>query len=134
MDNVRCYHDMLKYLSEITGLSYYVEVDVPNINEVKSFNHRLHFILNEVDIGYLMKPQIKGGSWILYSPISSLELPYDTKFDRIYYNVLRPMTDYPIKPEPYGKYKDSLGGGWYQTVQQYKVNDKVFAMMECSCF
>lgn len=128
-----CYHDMLDYLSEKTGLSKHVKLSINSVYEIKSFNERVHFIYKGVDLGQMVKHQIKGGITELRTMDKSISLPMNTVFDEIYEVKFRKFTDFNYPIEKAGKYKDSLGGGWYSKVDQYKIDDRLFAMMECTC-
>lgn len=132
--NPGCYHSMLNYLSQITGISRTKEVEIPNIAAVKKFNYSTHFILNGSELGSLQPITKKGGVKVLTTkPMSTLELPIDQVFDRIYIIEDRKPPEFGITPNKAGNYKDSLGGGWYSTVSLLEINGHYFAMMECSC-
>lgn len=133
-ENPGCYHRMLDYLSEITGKSRFIEQEFKDISEVDRLTYNTHFILNGEDLGQLQYIFRKGAVKMLTRVIDkTVDISLDTKFDRIYRIINRPLKDFGIEPIKVGKYKDSLGGGWYSTVDLYQVNDKFFAMMECTC-
>lgn len=63
------------------------------------------------------------------------------RFDSIGYiakqfivDVNRNIDEFGLEYQELGKYKDSLGGGWHQTIALYRYQDFYFCkQMECSC-
>lgn len=129
-----CYHSMIDYLSHITGKSKFIEIDYTNLSDVDRLTHNVHFVLNGEDLGQLKYIFRKGAIKVLTRvDDDSVDIPLNTRFDRIYKVIYRPIEDYGISLVKCGKYKDSLGGGWYSNVDIYTINDQYFAMMDCTC-
>ncbi len=131
----RCYHRMLDYLLELTGISKYKQIDYTSPNNITGgWNHRLHFILDGKDLGQLRPKLRKGGIKVLTNILTGVDTPRDTKFDRIYRDLYRDPEEFNYLITRAKDYKDCLGGGWSSMIPAYWVNDKLFAAMECSCF
>lgn len=127
-ENPGCYHSMLKYLSEKTGIPATYEVNVKPDN----FHSDVFYVLRGTTYR-LHKLMKKGGIPYLFDQFTHQPLfPLDTKFDRKYVVKNRKPEDFNYPIWKCGTYKDSLGGGWYSKVPLYKVDDQYFAMMECS--
>lgn len=132
--NPGCYHSMIHYLSSISNISPYKEMNYYTIERAKPLTHNVHFILNGEDLGQLRIRYRKGGIQVLTNASNSIDYDINTKFDRIYKTILRDKDEFGIQITKLStKYKDSLGNGWYSYVDLYQVNDQYFAMMDCTC-
>lgn len=129
-----CYHSALRYLSELTGIPEYREVEV--------FNYRYLFD-NVRRFGKPNKLRLKYKSYdITVVDLEGNKHPYidnTTRYDakgiipvKFIVRVRRTLEEYnvPIKAE--GTYIDSLGGGWQQKVGMYSINGNFFADMNCA--
>ena len=129
-----CYHSMLKYMSDLSGISYMKKLSFKSVEE-SGLSYANHFILNGEDLGALTKIYRKGGILVLTDQFSkSLNIPINTEFDEIFRLVPRKIEEFGIPFQKVGNYTDSLGGGWTCKVPRYRVKDKFFAEIECTCF
>lgn len=133
MDNVGCYHDMISYLAKLDNTSEYKEMYREAADKLRLGykHHNITWHLNGKKYTDLHKQQAKGGVWVLRSKTN--EFPFDTKWDKVTVQLLKTVDDFTVQVEQAGSYKDSLGGGWSQTVHKWKVRDRYFAAMECTC-
>lgn len=141
-ENPGCYHQMLKYLSELSGIPITEAVQLP-YNEVfgvskkgnkivKYPSYNINFVINGRLVGYLTKVMRKGNIPVLTN--GKEDFPYDVNIDHFIVIRNRDIHSFGVSIIDHNKsYNDSLGGGWYQKVQLYEVNNKYFAMMDCSC-
>ena len=137
--NPGCYHSMINYLSELSGISTHKEIRIDDPQKLRS----------KPKVGYSGK---KKSGRLLYSSYNIKVVdkdgnvhPYHNQeksqrydqagiiADHFLVTVRRNIEEFGIKVNPAGKYKDSLGGGWYQMVTMWQVNDQFFADMDCSC-
>lgn len=146
-----CYHSALKYLSELTGISKRKELILKDLSETRKIHNnkgksKLIYPARDIFVEYkgerLWMPKmidLKGGKRIyifIKSPSdysTEIELPKDTKFDKVGVVINRQLEEFKQEIKNEGMYKDSLGGGWYQDVCLFSVNGNYFAYMDCSC-
>lgn len=126
--NPGCYHSMLAYLSELSGISARKEI-------------KKNKVIYSLGSG---KPKLQFKSWDIivvdregnkHSYMENCKR-YDERgivVDHFLVMVNRSLDEFGIEIEDAGSYKDCLGGGWHQMVQLFKVNDQYFATMDCSC-
>jgi hypothetical protein len=53
--------------------------------------------------------------------------------DHFVVNVPRTWSEFGVEVNSAGNYRDSLGGGWYNSCELVEVDGKYFAYMECAC-
>lgn len=126
-ENPGCYHSMIDYLSEITGISKRKDIRLDNVWMFKSGKKRLRFKSHNITV------VDKDGQ--KHSYIDSQNKRFDQRgivADYFIANITRPIEEFGIEIKSIGTYKDSLGGGWYQNVSMLQINDKFFAMMDCA--
>lgn len=137
-----CIHQLLKALCDKKNIPYKYKVSYKTIEDASARNksYNVHVIIDGKQYRYYRKRQIKGGVFVyeLYigdtptTMIASLNIV----FDKIW--AIKTRTPVEFTPELHnlhvGKYKDSLGGGWYSNVELYKLDDNYYANMECNCF
>jgi hypothetical protein len=133
-ENPGCYHGMIKYLAEINNTLQITIDKVMTLRELyskpdaKKAKHRglkyNSYDISVIDMNGVAHPYIKEGK----------------RFDQHgiipqFFMCQRPknIREFDIQPTKIGKYKDSLGGGWYQSVDLYQINDKFFALIDCTC-
>lgn len=133
--NPGCYHDAVSYLSELSGIVPYKEIEVSSLDKLYAAPHK-----------YAMKKRkkLKYKSYDIY-PVDEKGQRYsfienNKRFDergivavKFMVNVSRSQQEFGIPIKPEGKYNDSLGGGWSQNVALYSINGKFFADMDCAC-
>lgn len=123
-----CYHRMLEYLSNKTGIPVTYELNVGADN----FHSDVIYELRGTKYK-LKKLMIKGGTPYLWDQQTNTPLfPLTTKFDRKYVVKRRKPEDFNYPIWKCGTYRDSHTGGSYSKVPMYKVDDQYFAMMECA--
>lgn len=128
--NPGCYHDSLRYLSELTGIPIKKEITVDSFNK-----------LYETKRG---KKKLKYKSYDIFGvDAAGGRFPFfenNTRFDqrglvavKFIIEVNRSHVEFgvPIKSE--GNYSDCLGNGWSQNVHLYSINGNFFADMDCTC-
>ncbi len=140
-DNPGCIHQMYAYLRELSGIHSvvtkkmtYKEVFRANAkgNRVCRYPTKdISFVIKGENVGYLHKAWRKGNVPVLTD--GKRDFPYDVEIDHFLVNVPLKLEEFGIPFQKVGKYKDSLGGGWYSKVDLYQVNDKFFANMDCTC-
>lgn len=130
-----CYHQMIKYLAEINNVSQYAVDWVFNIRDLyhhpdaKKAKHRglkyKSYDIIVVDENQCQHPFI----------INSQRFDYknEIKYKMFLCKRLMKLSEFALKPIKISKYEDSLGGGWKQNVDLYQVDDKFFAMVDCTC-
>lgn len=137
-----CFHSMITYLSELTGLSKSVQKELI----VKEYEDLFKMTKSKPPYKSKRKLRYQAQSITVVLPDGQL-IPFYNKethkrFDElgikadhfiIRWEQYRPLDDFNIKIKNEGSYKDSLGGGWHSTVSLYSINDKYFApQMECA--
>lgn len=128
-----CYHSMIQYLAELDNTSPYKEL-IFQTREEAGLSYLNHYWLNGEDLGALTQTHRKGGILVLTDQMTkSKDLPYNTQFDKITRQIYKSPEEFNTPITKAGQYNDSLGGGWSSKVQRYKVKDKYFAAMECTC-
>lgn len=128
-----CYHRMIDYLAELDNTSPRKELTFQTREEA-GLSYANHYWLNGKDLGALTQVHRKGAILVLTDQMTKTrDLPYDTQFDKITRKVYKSVEEFNTPVTKAGEYTDSLGGGWSSKVQRYKVKDKYFAAMECSC-
>lgn len=128
-----CYHSMLQYLAELDNTSPKKELVFKTYKEA-GLDTRNNYWLDGKNLGALTQIHRKGGILVLTDQLTkTLSLPLDTKFDKVVKKVYKSVEEFNTPVVKAGEYKDSLGGGWSSKVQRYKVKDKYFAAMECTC-
>lgn len=140
--NPGCYHSLLSYLSQLSGLST-TEVVKLDYNQVFRTNKRgnriglfssynIDFVINGRSVGYLHKQIRKGNVPVLTN--GKEDFPYDVDIDHFLITRNRGIYSFGIDIIDHGKsYNDSIGNGWYSKCRLYQVNDQYFAMMDCTC-
>ncbi len=143
--NPGCYHSMIKYLAELEEtdsrklLEITPEVNSKTIGGIRSYNKTVHIDGKEIK-GYVKKEKITGGIDVISvytnEPFKSPEriiFSIDTPYKEMV-TVWKSLKDFKTKPESAGQYKDDYGAyQGYCMVPMYRINDKYFAMMECTC-
>lgn len=126
--NPGCYHSMISYLSEISGISAKKDIEVNSVwNTMKSGKKKLKFKSWNITV------VDKDGNKYAYMQAGNKRFDQcGIIADKFIVSVTRNMNEFGIEVKSAGSYKDSLGGGWHQMVQRYQINDKYFAMMDCA--
>lgn len=141
-NNPGCYHQLLEYLSKISGIPLKKEIVFNSVRDMveKNKNGKTVLKYNRRDIWvekngnrYWMpiKKQRKGGLYEIEMQ-DGTTFPIGTEWDRVGVYITRQQKEFGIEIIPSGKYQDSLGGGWSQSVALYRINDKYFADMDCA--
>lgn len=151
-ENPGCWHDLLNYCSELTGLSTRIEKTLQSFDQTRKklprgrskLMYSSYDIFAETQGVRFYQPltkQIKGGEKIMYFGVlpegysGSNEFPLDFKFDRIGVIVRRPVEDYKkagVVIHAAGNYKDWEGDGYFN-VSRYRINNQYFADLSCNC-
>jgi hypothetical protein len=134
-DNPGCYHSMIKYLASINNVDSYI---IDQVNNTRDLFHKPD-AKNSKNRGLKYHSQ----DIVVVDSKDFQQYPYiynDKRYDQngivpalFLCKRLRRISEFNIKPEKIGKYKDSLGGGWYQIVDLYEIDNQFFAEMECAC-
>lgn len=128
--NPGCYHSALQYLSEVTGISRTKEIKVKTINGLKQGKRLMYksYDINVVD---------KDGNKFAYMQAGKGgPLRFDQAgivADHFIVTVNKSLSEFGVEIKGEGNYKDSLGGGWHQTVSLFSINGNYFANMDCAC-
>lgn len=145
MEHVGCYHDMIRYLSEINNVSPYKLIVTDSVEDLyntirgrkvlKYPSYKITCILHGESywfLAYTSNRLIKKGDYPLNTKGEYIK---EMTFDRYEIRLFKSIKDFPdVSIEKCGKYKDSLGGGWYSNIDLVKINSRYFAPeMECTC-
>ncbi len=135
-ENPGCYHSMLKYLAEIDNLSQHVIDRFDKIEQLYSIpknskTKKTHLKYKSYNIHVIDKQdkehQFMGLHGQRFDKTEQIEVSHFNCFR------LRQLSEFTTKPTVIGKYKDSLGGGWYSMCTLYQINNQFFVDMECTC-
>lgn len=121
-DNPGCYHSMIKYLSELTGITMGKTIKIDGVKKGKKLLYKSYHI-NVVDSRGERFSYIEEGK------------RYDERgimADHFEIWVYRDEEEFGIPISKVGKYKDWEGDGYF-LIDLMKVNDKYFAYIGCSC-
>lgn len=141
-ENPGCIHDMYAHLSRLSGIPIMEEVKLP-YNEVFKTNkkgkvklaypsYNVNYVINGRNVGWLYKQMRKGNIAVLTN--GKEDFPYDVAIDHFIVHRRRNKADFGVEIEDLGKsYNDSLGNGWWSKCHLYKIGDKYFANMDCTC-
>lgn len=127
--NPGCYHSLLKYLSEKTGISLKKEVIVKNVWKTSPHTGKKKLEYRAMDITVVDKDGQK-------HPFMDNQIRFDKRgivADHFICNVPRLISEYGVDVRNAGNYRDSLGGGWYSNCALFEIDGMYFASMECSC-
>lgn len=128
-DNPGCYHSLLRYLSEKTGICLNKEIEVKNVWKTSPHTGKKKLVYRAVDITVVDKDGQR-------HPFMQDQKRFDLRgiiADHFICNVPRIISEYGIEVRGAGNYRDSLGGGWYCNCAMFEIDGKFFASMECSC-
>jgi len=130
-----CIHSMLKYLAELDNTSEYKTLEFKTVEEAryKGNNYNKSVIYDGITYKDPRRRQIKGGAWVIEYKCGTI-FSEDIIPDKVIVKLRKTISEFTVKPEPSGEYVDCLGGGWTQKVSMYKIHDKYFAAMDCTCF
>lgn len=127
--NPGCYHSMLRYLSEKTGISLFKEVVTKSVWVTSKHTGKKKLMYNSSNIVVVDQNENRHA-------YMKDQKRYDLRgIEASYFlvSVLRPSEEFGVKINDAGNYRDSLGGGWYSNCNMYEVDGKIFATMECAC-
>ncbi len=124
-----CYHSMLRYLSEKTGISLFKEIIKQQVWVTSRHTGKKKLVYIASNITVVDK---EGNRHAFMKD----QKRYDLRGIEANYfavSVLRDSEEFGIKINDAGNYRDSLGGGWYSNCSLLEVDGKYFATMECAC-
>jgi len=126
-------YSMLKYLSEISGISLRKELEFDSMDKLRRKNgsktkSKSYLIYNAYDIKVVINGEII--PYMIPGPSFG-----DWRFDNVYKDtpekfivtVDRSYEEFGIEIKPAGTYNDSLGGGWSSKIDLYNINGNYFA-------
>lgn len=133
-ENPGCYHSMMAYLSEVSGMPTTKTISfdrseslykMPHPKSMKQKRKLLYKSYHITVIDWDGNPQ----------PFMLNNIRWDergVKARRFDVEVDRDVDEFNVPIESAGKYKDSLGGGWYSIIPLYRIHNQFFApAMEC---
>lgn len=124
-----CYHGLLKYLADKTGISLNKDIVTKNVYKVSKHTGKKKLQYRAMDVTVVDKEGQR-------HPFMDNQKRYDLRgiiADHFIVNVPRIISEFGIDVREAGNYRDSLGGGWYSNCALYEVDGKYFAAMECAC-
>jgi hypothetical protein len=127
--NPGCYHRLIEYLSEKTGISVTKEIVCKTVWKKSPHTGKNKLVYRAYDITVVDKDGQR-------HPFMENEKRFDKRgieADYFIVSITRPVDEFGVKINNAGNYRDSLGGGWHSNCNLYEVDGKYFAMMECSC-
>lgn len=127
--NPGCYHRLIEYLAQKTGISANKEIVTKSVWKTSQHTGKKKLVYRACDITVVDKDGQR-------HPFMENEKRFDKRgIEADYFAVMisRPLDEFGVKINNAGNYLDSLGGGWHSNCNLYEVDGKYFAMMECSC-
>jgi hypothetical protein len=128
-NNPGCYHSMLRYLSEKTGIRMFKEIERQTVWVTSRHTGKKKLMYCSGNIVVVDKD----GNRHAYMKDQKR---YDLRGVEASYflvSVMRTPEEFGVKINDAGNYRDSLGGGWYSNCNLYEVDGKYFATSECAC-
>lgn len=129
-------HQMQNYLSELSGISAKKEIYIYLLGDLRrktasktKQKYVLRFPASDIEV------VINGERMPYMLPYPGTNIPsndrYDTKYkdtpEKFIVKVYRYWHEFGIEIKQAGIYQNSLGGGWSEKTQLYRVNDNYFA-------
>lgn len=127
--NPGCYHSMLRYLSEKTGISLFKEIEKQQVWATSRHTGKKKLLYNSCNIIVVDK----GGNRHSYMKNQKRYDVRGIESSHFLVSVMRDTVEFGLKINDAGNYRDSLGGGWYSNCNLYEVDGKYFATSECAC-
>lgn len=124
-----CYHQLLGYLSEKTGISLRKDIVTQQVYKINKRTGKKKLDYRAMDITVVDKDENR-------HPFIKDQKRYDLfGIVAAYFivNVPRMIAEFGIEVNDAGNYRDSLGGGWYSNCPLFEIDGKYFASMECTC-
>ena len=140
-----CYHQLLDYLSQKTGIAKYktltlIESDLYYID--KNGKQKCKYSYKPLKCfnsdGVWHHPKYSSNRLCEFGKMLDMRKPYlsdsEFKFDYYTIDIRLNITDFDVKLNKCGKYRDSLGGGWYSDIDLFELDGLYFAPdFDCSC-
>jgi len=124
-----CYHKLIEYLSQKTGISQFKEVIKKQVWKTSPHTGKKKLIYMAANIVVVDK---KGNRHAFMKDQKRYDLR-GIEADHFAVSVMRDSDEFGVKVNHAGNYRDSLGGGWYSNCSLLEVDGKYFATMECAC-
>ncbi len=134
------FHNMMEYLHAITGEPIYKILTFERMDQlrrpVKKYGGKTKTVLKfpartitivsgDETYPYMVKPH---GGESTYKVRFDLHYP-DKPIDVILVQVYRAIDEFGDVVQDAGSYRNSLGGGWHETVQLYRIENQYFALI-----
>lgn len=126
-----CYHSLINFLATIESTEQYKVLTFYGMDELYKWNkpktkRKLQYKSYDIQVisGTEKHAFIKDNKRFDVLGITP---------DKFEVTVLKNVSDFKTQVNHAGSYKDSLGGGWHQTVSLYECNGSYFATMDCAC-
>lgn len=123
-----CYHSLLKYLSELTGISETKDIIIKDLKGLRNKSgKRLAYRASHITVVDC------SGDKHSYMIDNKRFDERGITLDHFLVQIRRPIEEFNIELKFEGNYQDSLEGGWSCTISLFSINNQFFApSMECA--